>query len=635
MLAEYSKAYKKGKKDYQLRMMRGERPTLPVLDEMLPVKGTFKEVPLGLVKIPLNRLVGTKTNARSNAFAGNFMPILSEKTEFAEKWASLYKSQVNEGIREPIKAYEYMNQFYVEEGNKRVSVMKYVGMDSIPGIVTRIIPNRTDELENKIYYEFLDFYEVSKINYIWFSKEGNFAKLQKAVGKEPDEIWTDDDRMDFNSAFTRFKMEFKANNGDSFNITSGDAFLAFIRLHGYQKICNLLNKELKELVLKSWEEFALLDRNKEVDVKMNPNYSKETILNKLKTIGSGKLKVAFIYAKTPTSSAWTYAHELGRLHLEQKFPDEVETIYYDNVTKENIEQYLEKCISEKCDIIFTTTPAFVHESVTAAIAHPNVRIVNCSLRTSHRYIRTYYSRMYEAKFLMGAIAGVMTENNRLAYIADYPIRGSIANINAFALGAKMVNPQAKVYVEWASMKGFNRIERLEELGVDIVSDKDMVVPEAAKRYYGLYRYVDGRPIGLAMPVWQWGIFYEQMIRTIMEGTWKNDDNIVEKKAINYWWGMSAGVIDMICSRNLPIGTKRLVELIKTAISRGEFNPFYGKLYSQDGVVQEDANRELTPEEIIMMDWLADNVIGHIPTKDELVEHSLPIIKQQGIKKKGE
>lgn len=634
MLSDYIKAYKKGKKEYQIRMMRGERPTLPVLDELLPVKGTFKEIPLGIVQIPINRLVGTKSNARSNAFAANFMPILAENTEFAVKWQSLCTSQYNEGIREPIKAYEYMNQFYVEEGNKRVSVMKYVGMVSIPGTVTRIIPNRTEEKENKIYYEFLDFYELSQINYIWFTQEGCFTKLQEAVGKEPDEVWTDDDRLEFSSVYNRFTAEFKANSGDLFSITSGDAFLAFIRLYGYQKVCELLNKDLKQLIVSSWEEFTLLDHNKEVDVKMDPNYDKETILNKLLTIGSGKLKVAFVYVKTPTSSAWTYAHELGRLHLEQRFPDEVETIYYDNVTKDTIEEVLEKCVAEKCDIIFTTTPAFVQESVKAAIAHPNVRIVNCSLRTSHRYIRTYYARMYEAKFLMGAIAGVMTENDKLAYIADYPIRGSIANINAFALGAKMVNPRAKVYVEWASMKGFNRLERLKELGVDIVSDKDMVVPEAAKRYYGLYRFVDGAPRGLAMPVWQWGVFYEQMIRTIMEGTWKHDDNVVEKKAINYWWGMSAGVIDMICSRNLPIGTKRLVELLKTTISRGEFNPFYGKLYSQDGIVQEDPNRELTPEEIIMMDWLAENVIGHIPTEDELVEHSLPIIMQQGINKEG-
>lgn len=634
MKTEYIKAYKRGKKDYQLRLLRGERPILPVLDEMLPAKGTYKEVPLGLVQIPINRLVGTKTSARSNAFAGNFMPILSDNTEFADKWQALYNSQIEEGIREPIKAYEYMNQFYVEEGNKRVSVMKYVGMVSIPGTVIRIIPNRTEEKENKIYFEFLDFYEGSKINYIWFTEEGCFAKLLKEVGKQPGEVWSEDDRLDFSSVYNRFTAEFKVNGGDQLHITSGDAFLAFITLYGYQKICNLLNRELKELVLKSWEEFVLLDKNQEVDLKLDPNYGKESLLNKLKTLGSGKLKVAFIYAKTPASSAWTYAHELGRMQLEQKYPDEVETVFYENVTEDSIEDCLEKCVAEKCDIIFTTTPAFVQASVKAAIAYPSVRIVNCSLRTSHRYIRTYYARMYEAKFLMGAIAGVMTENDRLAYIADYPIRGSIANINAFALGAKMVNPRAKVFVEWASVKGFDRKKRLKELEVDIVSDKDMVVPEAAKRYYGLYRLVNGEPVGLAMPVWQWGIFYEQMLRTIMEGTWKDDDNVVEKKAINYWWGMSAGVVDMICSRNLPVETKRLVELIKTAISRGEFDPFYGKLYSQDGCVQWDPNRKLTPEEIIMMDWLADNVEGHIPTEEELVEHSLPTIMQQGIEKKG-
>ncbi len=635
MMSEYIKAYKKGKKDYQLRMMRGERPTLPVLDEMLPVKGTFKEVSLGLVKIPINRLVGTKTNARSNAFAGNFMPILSEKTEFADKWQRLYQSQVSEGIREPIKAYEYMNQFYVEEGNKRVSVMKYVGMVSIPGTVIRIIPQRTEEKENKIYFEFLDFYELSKINYIWFTKEGCFAKLQKAVGKEPNEVWSEDDRFEFSSVYTRFTAEFKANSGDNFNITSGDAFLAFIKLYGYKEICDLLNRELKELILKSWEEFTLLDRNREVSVKMSPNYGKKTILKKITDIASGKLKIAFIYEKTPASSAWSYAHELGRLHLEQKFVDEVETIYYDNVTKDTIDEYIEKCISEKCDIIFTTTPTFVQASVKAAIAHPSVRIVNCSLHTSHRYIRTYYSRMYEAKFLMGAIAGVMTENDRLAYIADYPILGSTANINAFALGAKMVNPRVKVFLEWSSVKGFDKQRLILELGVDVVSDKDMVIPEDASRYFGLYRIINGEPLGLALPVWQWGVFYEQMIRTIMAGTWKYDDDIVEKKAINYWWGMSAGVIDMICSRNLPIGTKRLVELLKTTISKGEFNPFYGKLYSQDGIVQEDPNRELTPEEIIKMDWLADNVIGRIPKMEEVEEQSLPVVLQQGIDKKGE
>ena len=152
-IEEYIKAYKMGKKEYQSRMLRGLKPTLEVLDDILPGKGTLSEVPLGLVQIPVDQIVGTKTYGRSEAFASNFMPILRENTEFAIKWAHLSTAHENEGIREPIKAYEYMNKFYVEEGNKRVSVMKFYGVVSAPAVVTRIVPKRTEEKENKIYYE--------------------------------------------------------------------------------------------------------------------------------------------------------------------------------------------------------------------------------------------------------------------------------------------------------------------------------------------------------------------------------------------------------------------------------------------------------------------------------------------------
>lgn len=150
-LDDYSKAYKLGKKEYQYRMMHGMNPMLEVLDDILPTRGSFSEIPLGLVQIPIDQIVGTKTEGRSNAFAANFMPILRETTEFARKWAQLSTSHLNEGIREPVKAYEYMNKFYILEGNKRVSVMKYFDAVSIPGTVIRIIPKRTEEKENKIY----------------------------------------------------------------------------------------------------------------------------------------------------------------------------------------------------------------------------------------------------------------------------------------------------------------------------------------------------------------------------------------------------------------------------------------------------------------------------------------------------
>lgn len=255
---DYKKALKLGKKDYQMRMLRGERPILQVLDDILPARGSYSEVPIGQVQIPIEQIEGTKTAARSSSFAGNFMPILQENTEFATKWVKLLDSHVEKGIRDPIKVYEYMYKFYVVEGNKRVSVMKYTGAVSVLGDVIRIVPKRTEEKENKIYYEYLDFYRLAPINYIWFSQEGGYAKLQEAVGKEPQEKWTEEELLEFSSIYTRFTSEYKAKGGDKLDITPGDAFLSFITLYGYDVIDGKTTSEMQELIAKSWEEFVLL-----------------------------------------------------------------------------------------------------------------------------------------------------------------------------------------------------------------------------------------------------------------------------------------------------------------------------------------------------------------------------------------
>jgi basic membrane lipoprotein Med (substrate-binding protein (PBP1-ABC) superfamily) len=241
--------------------------------------------------------------------------------------------------------------------------------------------------------------------------------------------------------------------------------------------------------------------------------------------------------------------------------------------------------------------------------------------------------MHEVKFLMGAIAGAMAENDKITYIADYPIYGTIADINAFALGAKMINPRAKVYLDWRSLRDNDVLANIEKIQPSCVSARDILVPNEEERYFGIY-YRDGQKLrNLAMPLIHWGKFYEQLIRAILNGSWEYDEES-SSKAINYWWGMSAGVTDVVCSRNLPIGTKRLIELLKKTMMDGEFNPFTGMLFSQTGKVQSNSKGCLTAEEIVTMDWLAENVIGYIPDKEELVDSALPVFLQQGIDKRG-
>ena len=136
------------------------------------------EVPLGMVEIPMSHIAGTRTAGRTKAFANNFMPLLEEGSEFSTKWIALCDSLIEEGLREPVKAYEFLNRFYILEGNKRVSVTKYLGAVTIPAYVTRLLPQKNDSDENRLYYEFVDFYSHSKINYLDFSKPGSYRRLQ-------------------------------------------------------------------------------------------------------------------------------------------------------------------------------------------------------------------------------------------------------------------------------------------------------------------------------------------------------------------------------------------------------------------------------------------------------------------------
>ena len=620
----YEKALSIGKKE-------GSMPL--VLDTILKEQDvvSFNEMPLGLVQVPMELVVGTKTEGRANAFSKNFYPVMECHTEFSDKWIRLYQSHIEEGIHDPIQAYEYMNRFYVAEGNKRVSVLKYLKAATIQANVIRIIPPRTEEKENKIYYEFMDFYRLSGINYIWFSKEGSFAKLQRLTGKIPDFVWTETEKDNFNSVFTRFTKEFQLKKGQNLNITVGDAFLSFLEIYDYADLVNMEQSEMHEKVNKSWDEFKLLLTDDPIELQMTPMLeNKKNFFMRLIPVNVPQQRAAFIYGSTILKSGWTYAHELGRRYLQKMFAGQINTSYYEGATEENADELLNKAVEDGNNLIFTTSPLLLKASLKTAVEHTDVKILNCSLNTAHRHIRTYYARMYEPKFLMGAIAGAISSNGKIGYIADYPVWGTIANINAFALGAKMVNSRAQIYLEWTKVKQKNINEKFLKNGVEYISGKDILTPVEIGCHFGLYRAEEKSPLNVAMPVWNWGKFYEQMIRNIMNGSWKYDDPLDDKKGLNYWWGMSAGIVDVYCSKHLPIGTTRLIALLRKTICNGDFNPFSGILYSQNGIVQKDKNKSMSPEEIINMNWLAENVIGSIPKMDDLKEKAKPMILLQGV-----
>ena len=245
---DYREANKLAIKEYKKAKSRKESPYPVGLDTVVSPEQLLAGRNLGLEQIPLALVVGTKHEGRNNAFARNFMPLLDHSSEFAAKWKILCAAHLAEGIREPVKLYEYRNRFYVEEGNKRVSVLKYFDADSIDAYVIRIPSRQDGSAEAALYEAFLKFHECSGLRTVEFSDPSSYEKLQFLMGKQPGEGWTEEERSDFLS-FYYYYHKGCVSTGKEMTLRSlGDDMLAFIETYGYEKAKGMSLSHIKKLL---------------------------------------------------------------------------------------------------------------------------------------------------------------------------------------------------------------------------------------------------------------------------------------------------------------------------------------------------------------------------------------------------
>lgn len=631
---DYVSARKEGLRELHAMQLRGEDPALPVLSELVPSLNHLTQVPLGLVQISLDQIAGTATKGRTTAFSRTFLPLLDPNSEFASKWSLLYDGIVEEGLRQPVSALEYYNRFYIVEGNKRVSVMRRLDAVFIEANVTRVLPEPEDSERYRIYREFLQFYEDTRMNFVYFEHEGDFARLYERMGKKPGERWPAEDVFDFQSFFFRFTQAYAEQEGDRPPMTAANAMLVYLEVFGYENSVSKSPAEFREDIRRIASEFAVAASGKPAALLAQPTEKQQNILTSMLRRSPQKVRCAFLYNRNPETSGWTYWHELGRKALEETFGSRVETVARADIQPEQAEGVIDELVKAGYDIVFATSPVFLDACIRQSVAHPEAKILNCSLLASYHNVRSYYLRIYEAKFILGAIAGTMTENDRIGYIADYPIYGVPASINAFALGAQMTNPRAKIYLDWSTLHAHSPESALRERDVRILSSRDISAPHMNTRAFGLYQEVDGQISNLAMPVWNWQKLYEGIVRSILTGAWSDEGSVNADRALSYYMGMSTDAIDIICSQRVPNRVRRLVELLHERMRSGAFLPFVGPVNGQDGTLRVPEDVALTPQEIIRMDYLAENVVGRIPRIDELTDVAQRLVSLQGIRAAG-
>ena len=626
-LEQYAAALKSGQKYAKTAESLGQSPYPPVLDTLLETVKIVRQEELGHVDIPAELIVGTKTAGRMAALAGNFMPLLGTDSEFASKWLALCDAHLSDtGIRDPIRCFEYLGRFYVQEGNKRVSVFKSFDAPTIPGLVTRLVPEESDDEERQIYDEFMAFHKLSGLYGLEFRKKGGYARLQAALGMEPDHVWTEEERRRFRAGYTQFDAAFErlgAGTG-----TTAEALLTWLEVYPFSAIKEQSMAELVKALQRLLPDIRVKEEPAPIAVSTEPAEKEKGLVSKILSAARPEhTTVAFIYGFPPEKSAWTRAHDLGRQALEQALGAKVAVRSFLAADRDYEKAMADAIETEGARLIFATTPPMIDACRKIAAKYKNVKVLNCSLSQPYPGVRSYYSRIYECKFITGAIAGAMADDNTVGYVANYPIFGTPAGINAFALGARLSNPRARVRLVWSCTAG-DPIRELRDSGVTVISNRE--AGEAGTEHhaldYGLYQLQpDGGLLPLAMPVWQWGAMYEKIVRSVLDGSWEESS-----KAINYWWGMASGVVDVKLSEELPAGLKSLAELLKKDIVNGSLDPFCAEIRDRSGALRCDGKTALTPGEIMSMDWLCENVDGEIPDFEDILPRSRDLVRLLGV-----
>jgi simple sugar transport system substrate-binding protein len=330
------------------------------------------------------------------------------------------------------------------------------------------------------------------------------------------------------------------------------------------------------------------------------------------------LKVAWVYIGPIGDAGWTYAHDLGRKAVEAEFGDKVQTTYVEKVPESaDAERVLRDLASQGNKLIFTTSFGYMEPTIKVAQEFPDVKFMHATGYKLAPNVGVYDASFYQDAYISGMIAGAMTKTNTLGFVGSFPIPEVLRNINAYALGAQVTNPKAKVKVVWVNTwfdppKESEAAQSLINGGADVLlqnTDSSAVLQTAEKNGKFAFGWdADMSAVApkahLASNMVFWGPYYKQAVKSVMDGTWKSERTI---------WGYKEDANGVIKINDaVPEDIKKKVAEVKEGYKAGTMDPFKGPIIDSEG--KERLPKDAMPEQAWKdkVDFYVKGVDGKIP-----------------------
>lgn len=330
-----------------------------------------------------------------------------------------------------------------------------------------------------------------------------------------------------------------------------------------------------------------------------------------------KLKVGFIYVGPVGDHGWSYQHDVGRKAIEEQLGDKVETTYVESVPEADSERAIEQLARTGHKLIFTTSFGYMEPTLKVAKKYPDVKFEHATGIKRADNVSTYAAKFHEGRYIIGQIAAKMSKTGVIGYVGAYPIPEVVAGINAYFLGAQSVRPDIKIKIVWANSwydpgKEADAAKALLDQGVDVLAQHtDSPAPLQAAEARGLYGFGQASDMIRFAPKTQltaivdnWGDYYVQRTKAVLDGTWKSRD---------VWGGLDSGMVKMAPYTNMPDDVKKMAEETEEAIRSGKLNPFKCPVFKQDGTeVECGGGTALSDEQILGMNFYVKGIEDKLP-----------------------
>jgi simple sugar transport system substrate-binding protein len=330
------------------------------------------------------------------------------------------------------------------------------------------------------------------------------------------------------------------------------------------------------------------------------------------------LKIGFIYVGPVGDAGWTFAHDNGRKHIEQKFGDKIKTTFVEKVPEgADAERVIRDLVSQGNKLIFATSFGFGDAMEKVAKDHPDVKFEHATGYKTSTNLRVYEAKFYEDAYMAGVVAGSMTKTNTIGFVGSFPIPEVLRNINAFTLGARSVNPKVTTKVVWVNTwfdppKESEAAQALINQKADVLlqnTDSTAVLQTAEKN--GKYAFgwdsdmsAFATKAHLGSAVVNWGPYYEKAVNDVLSGTWKTADTK---------WGTKEGANDLIKVADVvPEATKKRVDEIKSGLKAGTFAVFKGPIKDNTGKVVLEKDQVADDAWKGKINFYVEGVDGKIP-----------------------